>query len=133
MIIGDALLFREIRPGEYWPPVLPNGKFRAVPKGALRELEILEVTDDGLRCEGVSFAWSEIEGISISGDLVCLLSTKYITGGLKFHISICSFIDRLGSVYRLINGYSVGYCLMNRIKFEQQGCLYELVSRSGRN
>lgn len=56
MIIGDALLFREIRPGEYWPPVLPNGKFRAVPKGALRELEILEVTDDGLRCEGVSFA-----------------------------------------------------------------------------
>ncbi len=133
MMMGEDLLFREIRPSEYWPPVLPNGKFRAVPKGALRELEVLEVTDDGLRCEGVSFAWSEIEGISISGDLVCLLSNKYITGGLKFHISICSFIDELGSVYRLINGYSVGYCLMNRIKFEQQDHMYAPVSRSGRN
>lgn len=131
MMMGDALLFREIRPGEYWPPVLPNGRFSAVPKGAQRAQEILEVTDDGLRCEGVSFSWAEIEGISISGDLVCLLSTKYITGGLKFHISTGSFIDWSGGSCRLINGYPVEYGLMNRITFEQQGRVFDPVSRSG--
>jgi hypothetical protein len=131
MMMGEDLLFREIRPGEYWPPVLPNGRFRAVPKGAQRVLEILEVTEDGLRCEGVSFSWSDIDGISISGDLACLLSAKYITGGLKFHISTCSFVDESGSSYRVLNGYPVEYCLMNRITFEQQGRVFDPVSRSG--
>lgn len=109
MTVERSLLFREIRPGEYWPPVLPNGKFFAVPFGASRVMAILTVTAEGLRCGGVSYDWAEILGISISGDVACLVSEKYISGGLRFHISTCRFEDESAEGHLLINGYPVEY------------------------
>ena len=53
--MGGTLLFRETRPGEYWPPVLPRGRFSAKLVGAKKILELLELTEEGLRCLGVIF------------------------------------------------------------------------------
>lgn len=127
---GHELVFREIRPGEYWPPVLPNGVFTAVPFGSTTAHRLLEVKDWGLSCEGVTYTWAEIQGISISGDVVCLVSTKYISGGLQFHAETCSLIDADGLRRMHINGYSVEYCLINRITFEHLRKQEGRVSRS---
>lgn len=124
------LEFREIRPGEYWPPVLPNGKFFAVPAGADQVMEILMVTNEGLRCGGVSYDWEDLHGVSIVGEQACLVSHKYISGGLKFVIATCRFEDERQRVHFNINGYPVEYCLMNRITFEQQMLADNTVSRS---
>ena len=48
--------FREVSPGEYFPPTLPNGRFFAQAAGGRDPQEILTVTDVGLECGGVSFS-----------------------------------------------------------------------------
>lgn len=122
--------FRETRPGVYWPPLLPNGRFFASPPGTSRVMEILTVTDDGLACGGVSFTWADIQGISIAGEEACLVSHKYVSGGVKFQIGTCRFQDEREREVFNINGYPVEYCLMNRITFEHQRSAEPPVSRS---
>ncbi len=82
----NSLEFRETRPGEYFPPIIPNGRFFARPVGGDLLMEILVVTDAGLSCNGVSYAWSDIQGISIYEDVACLVSEKYVSGGLRFYL-----------------------------------------------
>lgn len=112
--------FREVFPGEYFPPILRNGRFFAQPVGGTETQEILAVTDAGLECGGVSFLWSEIGGLSIQGDTACLLSGKYPSGGLKFKVGTCYFVGSNLLRDRYQKGYAVEYCLMNRITFEQR-------------
>jgi len=126
----SRLKFREIREGEYWPPVLPDGKFFGVPIGHDQVMEILTVTEDGLRCGGVSYDWTDLNGISIDGEQACLVSDKYISGGVRFYIATCHFEDEHKEQHEYINGYPVEYCLMNRITFELQRRSTDSVSRS---
>jgi hypothetical protein len=93
-------------------------------------MEILTVTDEGLACGGVSFTWADIQGISIAGETACLVSRKYVSGGLKFEVGHCSFVDNHERRIHNINGYPVEYCLMNRITFEHQRRAEPPVSRS---
>ena len=102
--MGETFLFRETRPGEYWPPVLLRGRFSAKPVGAKKILDLSGLAEEGLRCEGIRFGWEEIQGMSVVGDIAQLMNCKYISGGLRFHISTCSLIDGSGSIYRLIHG-----------------------------
>lgn len=68
--------FKEIRAGEFWPPILPNGRFFAqAPESGVVQ-QILEVTNTGLECGGVSFNWGDITGFAIQGDHAVLLSQK---------------------------------------------------------
>ena len=112
--------FREVSPGEYFPPTLPNGRFFAQAAGGREAQEILAVTEDGLECGGVSFLWADITGFSIQGDRAYLLSKKYPSGGLRFTVGTCYFVGRDLQREKYRNGYPVEYCLMNRITFEQQ-------------
>jgi hypothetical protein len=75
-----ALNFREIGLGRFFPPIIPNGRFFALAIGGLRIQEILQVTDVGLECGGVSFSWGDICGYAIQGNEACLLSKKYSSG-----------------------------------------------------
>jgi hypothetical protein len=114
------LEFKEIRAGEFWPPILPNGRFFAqTPESGVVQ-QILEVTDTGLECGGVSFNWGDITGFAIQGDQAVLLSQKYPSGGLKFMVGTCHYIGSGLSPQQYVNGYPVEYCLMNRVTFEQQ-------------
>jgi len=117
---GDGLEFREVAPGEYFPPILPNGKFYALAAGGREPQEILTVTEVGLECGGVSFLWADITGFSIQDERACLLSRKYPSGGVKFTVGTCYFVGRDLQREKYQNGYPVEYCLMNRIAFEQQ-------------
>jgi len=112
--------FREIGPGRFFPPILPNGRFFALAIGGLRIQEILQVTDVGLECGGVSFGWGDICGYAIQGNEACLLSKKYASGGLRFTLGNCYFVGSAQPPERHVNGYPVEHCLMNRITFEQQ-------------
>jgi len=51
-----------MRPGEFWPPTLPNGRFFAQALRASAVQEIFEVTDAGLIGGGVNFRWGDIVG-----------------------------------------------------------------------
>lgn len=82
--------------------------------------QILEVTNTGLECGGVSFNWGDITGFAIQGDQAVLLSQKYPSGGLKFMVGTCHYIGSGLSPQQYVNGYPVEYCLMNRVTFEQQ-------------
>lgn len=93
--------FRETRPGEYFPPILPNGRFFARPVGGERLMEILVVTDAGLSCNGVSYAWSDLQGVSICGDVACLVSEKYVSGGLRFYLGECRSLVSRGTCRRI--------------------------------
>lgn len=88
-------------------------------------MEILVVTDAGLSCNGVSYAWADLRGIFIDGDIACLVSEKYVSGGLRFYLGECRFIGESGNMQKDYSGYPVEYCLMNRATFERQA----LVSR----
>jgi len=112
--------FREVAPGEYFPPILQNGRFFAQASGGREPQEILTVTEVGLECGGVSFLWADISGFSIQGERACLLSRKYPSGGVKFTVGTCYFVGRDLQREKYRNGYPVEYCLMNRIAFEQQ-------------
>lgn len=90
----------------------------------------MAVTAEGLRCGGVSYDWLDLDGVSIGGDQACLVSNKYVSGGVKFMISTCHFEDESRARHVMINGYPVEYCLMNRITFEQQRLSKNNVSRS---
>ncbi len=116
----NSLEFRETRPGEYFPPIIPNGRFFARPVGGDRLMEILAVTDAGLSCNGVSYAWADLQGISIGGDVACLVSEKYVSGGFRFYLGECRFIGESGNMQKDYSGYPVEYCLMNRATFERQ-------------
>lgn len=83
---------------EYFPPIIPNGRFFARPVGDDRLMEILVVTDAELCCNGVSYAWADLQGISISGDVACLVSEKYVSGGLRFYLGECRFIGESGNM-----------------------------------
>lgn len=111
--------FREVFPGEYFPPILRNGKFFALPVGGSGVQEILTVTDAGLECGGVSFLWSDIDGFSIQGETAHLLSDRYPSGGLRFYVGTCYFVGS-NLLREAPTGHLVEYCLMNRITFEQQ-------------
>jgi len=63
-----ALNYREIGLGRFFPPIIPNGRFFALAIGGLRIQEILQVTDVGLECGGVSFSWGDICGYAIQGN-----------------------------------------------------------------
>lgn len=117
---GCSLEFRETRPGEYWPPILPNGRFFGVPDHGTAVVEILRITDIGLECGGISYEWEDLLGISIEGNTVCLTSEKYRSGGVRFIESTCSFIDEQNQAHVKRSGYPVEYCLMNRVTFELQ-------------
>jgi len=115
-----ALNFREIGLGRFFPPIIPNGRFFALAIGGLRIQEILQVTDVGLECGGVSFSWGDICGYAIQGNEACLLSKKYSSGGMRFKLGTCYFVGSAQPPERYIQGYPVEHCLMNRITFEQQ-------------
>jgi len=106
--------------GPDFPPIIPNGRFFARPVGGDRLMEILVVTDAGLSCNGVSYAWADLRGISIDGDIACLVSEKYVSGGLRFYLGECRFIGESGNMQKDYSGYPVEYCLMNRATFERQ-------------
>ena len=78
------------------------------------------VTDTGLSCGGVSYDWADLVGISLTGELACLVSGKYVSGGLRFQLGSCGFIGATATMQETYSGYPVEYCLMNRITFEQQ-------------
>ncbi len=107
--------FREVSPGEYFPPTLPNGRFFAQAAGGREAQEILAVTEDGLECGGVSFLWADITGFSIQGERACLLGGKYPSGGVKFTVGTCFFVGRDLQREQYLNGYPVEYCLMNGV------------------
>lgn len=114
--------FREIGPGRFFPPILPNGRFFALAIGGLRIQEILQVTDVGIECGGVRFRWGDICGYAIQENEACLLSKKYSSGGLRFELGTCYFVGSAQPPERHIHGYPVEHCLVNRITFEQQRC-----------
>lgn len=50
------------------------------------------MTDEEFECGGVRFAWSDITGYAIQGNDACLLSGKYLSGGLKFKVGTCHYV-----------------------------------------
>lgn len=84
-----------------------RGRFSAKPVGTNKVVGLFELTEEGLRCEGISFSWEEIQGISIVGDVARIVSYRYISGGLRFYMSTCLFVDELGGIFVDLNGYPV--------------------------
>lgn len=110
--------FKQREDGSYWPPIIPNGKFYAKAVGQTRAQHLFSVTATGLVAGGINYNWSELAGISIQGDEVQLVSYKYPSGGFRFVLSACMLEDEQGRDLHTIDGYTVDYCLLNRITFE---------------
>lgn len=110
--------FRELGNGEYFPPIIPNGRFIAVPRAGYPMQEIFQVRDEGLFARGVFLLWQEIAGIVLDGQRCMLASSKYpsrvgfLIGRCEHHMS-CRCLT-------MIQSYPVEYCLMNRITLERQ-------------
>lgn len=111
--------FRKRDDGSYFPPVLPNGDFIGVAHGSTQRQVLFAVKDDGLHAAGVFYLWEDITGISITeAKGFQILSSKYRNGGIGFEADGSALLDAEGEIVTRIGGYTVDYCLMNRISFE---------------
>lgn len=118
---GADLQFKVLDGGRVWPPIVGNGFV----SGYLQQLggmrvELFEVTDAGLYGQGIYYLWSDLDGISITGDQVVLHSEKYLSGGFRFGLEGLSIRGANGVEIKQQDGYPVSYCLLNRITYEQQ-------------
>ncbi|GAA0420006.1 hypothetical protein GCM10008969_49230 [Pseudomonas veronii subsp. inensis] len=118
---GVDLEFKEIEGGRLWPPVVDAGVVSGYARvGGVQRVELFEVNDAGLSGPGISYLWSELDGISITDGLIQIHSDKYLSGGLRFALEGLSIRGANGNEVRQQDGYPVGYCLLNRITYEQQ-------------
>ncbi|WP_455232230.1 hypothetical protein [Geopseudomonas aromaticivorans] len=111
--------FRELGNGGYFPPIIPNGRFMAMPGHGRPMQELFEVRDEGLFTGGVFLLWKDITGIVLDGQLCRIASDKYRSGGLGFLLGGCEHRTSQGRI-AVMQGYPVEYCLMNRVTFEIQ-------------
>lgn len=114
------LEFRKLEGGKYFPPILPNGEFFSLVPQAGRAMRIFSVTAEGLFAEGIHLLWSEIEGASFVGTTCRINSQKYSSAGFSFNVEACMIQYESGLKSDFVQGYPVGYCLLNRITFEAQ-------------
>lgn len=112
--------FRNLDNGRYFPPVLPNGDFMAVPSGSTRKQLLFALQDEGLFAAGVFFRWEDLSGILLDGNTCRIASHKYLSGGMSFQIDHSEHRLVDGEIISSLQGYEVDYCLMNRITFEHQ-------------
>ncbi|TLX69647.1 hypothetical protein FAS41_30470 [Pseudomonas nicosulfuronedens] len=112
--------FRKLEGGKYFPPILPNGEFFSLVPQSGRVMRIFSVTADGLFAEGIHLLWSEIEGTSFVGTTCRINSRKYASAGFSFNVDACMIQNESGLKSDFVQGYPVGYCLLNRITFEAQ-------------
>lgn len=116
------LEFKKRSDGRMFPPVLPNGDFIGVAHGSRLRQVLFSVRDDGLYGEGLFFLWKEITGISVTDAKgFQIRSSKYPSGGICFYAGASAFLDLSGEIITRIDGYTVDYCLMNRISYESSG------------
>lgn len=113
--------FKTIDGGWLFPPILPNGDFVGVANGSQLRQVLFSVRDEGIYGEGVFLLWHEITGVSITDALgFQIRSEKYASGGMGFYAGASALLDLHGNVLTRIDGYSVDYCLMNRISYESR-------------
>lgn len=111
--------FKKIAEGKFFPPILPNGDFIGVAQGSKLRQVLFSVRDEGLFGEGLYFLWNEISGVSISDTKgFQIRSSKYASGGIGFYSGTSALLDINGAIVTRIDGYTVDYCLMNRISYE---------------
>ncbi|MDS9772055.1 hypothetical protein, partial [Pseudomonas aeruginosa] len=80
---------------------------------------LFSVRDDGLYGEGVFLLWHEISGVSITDiEGFHIRSEKYASGGIGFYAGASALLDSGGEIVTRIDGYTVDYCLINRISYE---------------
>ena len=114
------MLFRQRDDGGVFPPIIPNGDFLAIPPGAHQKLVVFQVRETGLHAPGLNVTWGEIAGVSIIDRTCFIVCPKYASGGLRFQLGSCELRQADGQLLRIIDGYPVEYCLMNRVTFEAQ-------------
>lgn len=113
--------FRKRDGGRLFPPVLPNGDFIGVAHGSHLRQVLFSVRDEGLYGEGVFLLWHEITGVSITDEKgFQIRSGKYASGGIGFYAGASALLDLTGEIVTRIDGYTVDYCLMNRISYESK-------------
>ena len=113
------LEFRSKGDGRFFPPILPNGDFIGVAHGGHTRQVLFSVRDDGLYGEGLFFLWNDITGVSITNDKgFQIRSSKYPSGGIGFYAGTVALLDVTEQIVTRIDGYTVDYCLMNRISYE---------------
>ncbi len=117
--------FRKLDDGSYFPPVLPNGDFMAIPYGGTRKQLLFRLQDEGIFAAGVFFLWEDLSGIMLEGSLCRIVSDKYLSGGVSFQLGLCEHRLVDGEIITAMRGYEVDYCLMNRITFERQRLVVE--------
>lgn len=101
--------------------MLPNGDFIGVAHGSHLRQVLFSVRDEGLYGEGVFLLWHEITGISITDAKgFQIRSGKYASGGFGFYAGASALLDLTGEIVTRIDGYTVDYCLMNRISYESK-------------
>lgn len=112
--------FRKLSNGGYFPPILPNGDFMAVPSGGTRKQLLFTLQEEGLFAAGVFFLWEDLSGVMLEGSTCRIVSEKYLSGGVSFQLGHSEHRLDDGEIITSMQGYEVDYCLMNRITFEHQ-------------
>lgn len=114
--------FRHLGDGRTFPPIAPNGRVFAAPIGLTNEVEVFCLTPRGIVGGGIQSKWSEIVGFYYDDDFWEIILSNYIGRGMRFRQgSPCTMIAEGAhqTVTTSIQGYSIPFCVMNRIAFEQ--------------
>lgn len=120
LVEKTQLEFRLLESGDYFPPIVPDGDFFAYTYARRMFVRMFSINQQGLYANGIFLEWTDITGVSISGSTCRIHTEKYRAGGFQFDLGGCE-LRRPGEkplVYQ--QGYSVDYCLLNRITFELQ-------------
>lgn len=118
---GVPLEFKLLEGGRVWPPIVSDGVFHGYAReGISRRVELFRVKPEGIFGAGIYLLWSDMDGVSITGTVAKIHSGKYASGGFEFVLDGIELVDAESRVVRVIDGYPVGYCLLNRITYEQQ-------------
>lgn len=120
LVEKKQLEFRLLESGDYFPPVIPDGEFLAFTPGRRAFVRMFSVQAEGLFAEGIFLRWAEITGVSITGRLCRVNTDKYLSGGFAFELGECELRREGVKPLTYQQGYSVDYCLLNRITFELQ-------------
>lgn len=119
--MGVPLEFRLTNSGRVWPPIVSDGVLHGYAReGSSRRVELFKVQPEGIFGAGIHLLWSDMDGVSITGQMAKIHSGKYVSGGIEFVLEGVDLVGPDNQVVRVIDGYSVGYCLLNRIAYEQQ-------------
>ncbi|WP_083691101.1 hypothetical protein [Aquipseudomonas alcaligenes] len=120
-MIGVNLEFKLLDGGRVWPPIVSDGALHGYAReGGKHRVELFTVKPEGIFAAGIHLLWSDMDGVSITGRMAKIHSGKYASGGIEFVLDGVELVDDDRRVVRVIDGYSVGYCLLNRIAYEQQ-------------